>query len=58
MDRENTMRQQLKITLTAVYTAIFLLLASTGALRTQAAEAPSFCEEVREQFQIVRSEKN
>ena len=52
------MRQQLKITLTAVYTAIFLLLASTGALRTQAAEAPSFCEEVREQFQIVRSEKN
>jgi len=37
------MRRQLKIGLTLVYTSVFLLIASTGALQLQAAEVEQFC---------------
>ncbi len=37
------MRRRIKIAVTIVYTTVFLLFASTGALRLQAAEAEQFC---------------
>jgi len=37
------MRRRIKIAVTIAYTTVFLLFASTGALRLQAAEAEQFC---------------
>lgn len=37
------MRRKIKVGLTLVYTSVFLLIASTGALQLQAAEAEQFC---------------
>ena len=37
------MRRHIKIGLTLVYTSVFLLIASTGALQLQAAEIEQFC---------------
>ena len=37
------MRRKIKVGLTLVYTSVFLLIASTGALRLQAAESEQYC---------------
>ena len=44
------MRQKLKIGLTVLYTTVFLVLVTTGALRTQAAEPVQACDQLVEQL--------
>ena len=44
------MRQKLKIGLTVLYTTVFLVLVTTGALRTQAAEPAPACEQLVDQL--------